>query len=229
MFTGIIQELGHVAAFESQTSGGARLRIGAKLAERLKPGDSVAVNGCCLTVTEIRAESEPPAFVADLAPETLRRTSLSRLTPGAAVNLEPPLRAGDLLSGHMVQGHVEGVGRLLALERQGDGGAWLQLRLPAELLPYVVWKGSLTVEGISLTIASLESDVAGFAIIPFTWEHTNLHMLSAGAAVNLETDPVARHIERLLEARGTVDGGAPAVGARPERDWSVGELREQGF
>ncbi|MGH9466183.1 MAG: riboflavin synthase, partial [Terriglobales bacterium] len=137
---------------------------------------------------------------------------------GARVNLEPPLRMGDALGGHMLQGHVEGTGKLVDFRKlAGDAGWWLRLTLPEALLPFVVPKGSLAVDGISLTVATLERGQAGIAIIPHTWRNTHLRWLEPGAAMNLETDPIARHIERLLSARRE----SPAL--------SVSALRRQGF
>lgn len=210
MFTGIVQTMGKLTA-RTRAGTGARISVGTPAAflRRLKPGDSVAVNGCCLTVTK-KAKGE---FHADLAPETLRRTSLGKLRLQSELNLEAPLRAGDLLSGHVLQGHVEGTAEFLELR----DGNWLRLRVPETLRPYIVWKGSLAVDGISLTVAAVEDDELGFAIIPFTAAHTNLRTLRRDDAVNLETDPLARHLERLLEARA----GATGVTEKA--------LRRQGF
>jgi len=241
MFTGIVEALGRVTE-RTPHGTGAYLRVSAPntLLDTLKPGDSIAVSGCCLTITALEDDPGAPdrgIFSADLAQETVVRTSLRRLQTGDTVNLERPLRAGDLLSGHLVQGHVEGVGTLLGLEPvaakgdgEGDGGWWLSLRIPADLLPYIVWKGSLTIEGISLTVAQLEGDVVGVAIIPFTREHTNLRTLAPGTPVNLETDPLARHVERLLQTR--FSALLPAAVAPEEETASsltIGELRRQGF
>lgn len=239
MFTGIIEALGSVTEL-SPHGEGAHLRVSAPsaLLTTLKPGDSIAVSGCCLTITAIDAQMESPErgiFSADLAQETMLRTAFRRVRAGDTVNLERPLRAGDLLSGHLVQGHVEGVGTLLGLEpvatRSGDeGGWWLSLRIPADLLPYIVWKGSLTIEGISLTVAQLEDDVVGVAIIPFTWEHTNLRTLPLGSAINLESDPLARHVERLLQTRfAAALPEQPAAETESVASLSIGELRRQGF
>lgn len=240
MFTGIVEALGQITEFTPQGSG-AHLRVTApaSLLGTMKLGDSIAVSGCCLTITALDEAPQQPdhrIFSADLAPETVQRTSLRRARPGDTVNLERPLRAGDLLSGHLVQGHVEGVGTLLGLEpvaspsESEDQGWWLSLRIPADLLPYIVWKGSLTIEGISLTVARLDGDVVGVAIIPFTWQHTNLRSLAPGAVINLETDPLARHVERLLQTRFAA--ALPQnQAAEPEAapGLSIGELRRQGF
>ena len=241
MFTGIIEALGRVAELTPQGAG-AHLRVSAPraLLDTLKPGDSIAVSGCCLTITTVEedpAGENEAMFAADLAEETLLRTGFGRIGAGDAVNLERPLRAGDLLSGHLVQGHVEGVGTLLGLDpvahaggEAGAGGWWLRIRVPADLLPYIVWKGSLTIEGISLTVAQLEDDVAGIAIIPFTWHHTNLRTLASGSIINLETDPLARHVERLLQTRfAAALPETAAAQSGPAANLTVGKLLEQGF
>lgn len=239
MFTGIIEALGQITEFTPHGSG-AHLRVSgpASLLDTMKLGDSIAVSGCCLTITALNEhpeQLEQRIFSADLAEETVQRTSLRRAQEGDTVNLERPLRAGDLLSGHLVQGHIEGVGTLLGLEpvagQNGeDGGWWLSLRVPADLLPYIAWKGSLTIEGISLTVAQLESDVVGVAIIPFTWQHTNLRTLAPGTAINLETDPLARHVERLLQTRfAAALSQSPATRPDAAPALSMEELRHQGF
>ncbi|HUX66271.1 MAG TPA: riboflavin synthase [Terriglobales bacterium] len=218
MFTGIIQTVGKVEELR-QRGEGARLRIGGAggALRGLKRGASIAVNGCCLTLVQQRAGS----FSADLSPETLARTNLGGLRRGDRVNLEPPLRVGDALSGHLVQGHVEATGRLLELRSAGKDAGWrLGLEAPAALEAYLVPQGSLTVDGISLTIAALAGARVEIAIIPHTYRHTHLRFLRPGAALNLETDPMARHLERLLAAR--------AQAQRP-RGVTLGELRRQGF
>lgn len=241
MFTGIIEALGQITEFTPHGSG-AQLRVSAPagLLNPMKLGDSIAVSGCCLTITALDEHPQQPdqrVFSADLAQETVQRTSLRRARVGDIVNLERPLRAGDLLSGHLVQGHVEGVGTLLGLEpvagqngqQDEEGGWWLRLRIPADLLPYIVWKGSLTIEGISLTVAQLEGDVVGVAIIPFTWQHTNLRTLAPGSVINLETDPLARHVERLLQTRFATALPKTQAAEAPTPALSIGELRRQGF
>jgi riboflavin synthase len=203
MFTGIVQAVGTVAALEPRGSG-ARLEIvaPARLLRGLKRGDSVAVNGCCLTLLAKRARRGGIAFTADLTPETLAKTNLGGLARGARVNLEPPLRAGDALSGHWLQGHVEGTGAIVSLQPAGAGGGyWLEVEAPSELRRRMAEKGSLALDGISLTIAALKRRNAGFAIIPHTYRATNLSTLGIGDRVNLETDMIARHLELLLEAR----------------------------
>ena len=192
MFTGIVRERGRVVAAESDGAG-VRLRIeAAETAEAAAPGDSVAVAGCCLTVTS----AEGGALEFDAVPETLARTTLGGLEPGAEVNLEPALRAGEPLGGHFVQGHVDGRGRVAALEREGDG-ARLRLELAPELLRYCVEKGSIALDGVSLTVAALRADGVELALVPFTLEHTTLAGLRPGDEVNVEVDLLAKYAERL--------------------------------
>jgi len=196
LFTGIIEELGEVESLAKQTAG-ARLRVRcARVLEDLKPGSSIAVNGVCLTAVEIGRD----AFSADLAPETMRRSNLGDLGPGARVNLERPLAPTDRLSGHIVQGHVDGTGEFLELDQLGDENWWLKIRVPAELDRYLVFKGSIAIDGISLTIASLERDVLGVTIIPHTYQNTTLGTHKTGDRVNLECDVLAKHVEKLLES-----------------------------
>lgn len=196
MFTGIIEELGTVDSLAKQEAG-ARLRIRCtRVLEDLRPGASIAVNGVCLTAVEVK----PPVFAADLAPETLRRSNLGDLRTGSRVNLERPLGLADRLSGHIVQGHVDGTGEFLSLEQLGDENWWLKIRVPAELDRYLVFKGSVAIDGISLTIASLERDVLGVTIIPNTYQNTSLGTHKPGDRVNLECDVLAKHVEKLLES-----------------------------
>lgn len=201
MFTGIVRAVGRVAALE-QSGEAAKLAVEAPVATMrgLRKGDSIAVNGCCLTIVKKRAEGRKVVFAADLTPETLACTNLGQLARGARVNLEPPLRAGDAISGHWLQGHVEGTGVLQWLEAAGkDGGYWMDVDAPEELQPRLAEKGSLAVDGISLTIAAIERQRLRFAIIPHTYKATNLSYLKPGDRMNLETDMIARHLERLLE------------------------------
>ena len=196
MFTGIIEELGTVAELAKQTAG-ARLRVQCtRVLQDMKQGSSIAVNGVCLTAIEIDGRS----FSADLAPETLRRSNLGDLTVGSRVNLERPLLPTDRLSGHIVQGHVDGTGEFLSLDPVGDENWWLKIRVPAELDRYLVFKGSIAIDGISLTIASLERDVLSVTIIPHTYEVTTLGTYKPGGRVNLECDVLAKHVEKLLES-----------------------------
>jgi riboflavin synthase alpha subunit len=192
VFTGIVRELGRVVSAQGN-GGGVRLRVQAgETASTAAPGDSVSVNGCCLTVTAVA----DGALEFDAVPETLARTTLGGLDQGAEVNLEPALRAGEPLGGHFVQGHVDGRGRVAALEREGDG-AQLRLELGAGLLRYCVEKGSMAIDGVSLTIAALRDDGVELALVPFTLEHTTLARLRAGDEVNVEVDLLAKYAERL--------------------------------
>src|SRR5690349_4263329 len=194
MFTGIIEELGSVAAMETRPAG-ARLAIRcAAVLDDLKEGASVAVNGVCLTALDPR----PDGFSADVAPETLRRSNLGALRAGSRVNLERPLLPTARLSGHIVQGHVDGTGEFLSLDSLGDENWWLRVRVPAELDPFLVFKGSIAIDGISLTIAALEGDVLSVTIIPHTWRNTTLSGYRPGSRVNLECDVLAKHVEKLL-------------------------------
>lgn len=196
MFTGIIEHLGILEALE-QTRDGGRLRVRAKDVVRLlHPGSSIAVNGCCLTVTELQGE----AFAFDLSGETLRRTSFGELKPGTKVNLELPLRAGAELGGHFVQGHVDGVGRVTRLAPEGENW-WLSVRVPDELMRYVALKGSIAMDGISLTVAGCNDGVVDIAVIPYTYRHTNVCGLMPGDPVNVECDVLAKYVERLLASR----------------------------
>ena len=192
MFTGIVRERGRVAVAEVNGDG-LHLRIqAAGTAADAKPGDSIAVAGCCLTATAV----EDGSFEFDAVPETIARTNLGRLAAGAEVNVEPALRAGEPLGGHFVQGHVDGLARVRSLEQDGEG-ARLLLELAPELLRYCVEKGSLTVDGVSLTIAALNGDGVEIALVPFTLRETTLSALSPGDEVNVEVDVLAKYAERL--------------------------------
>lgn len=197
MFTGIIEELGTVEALEPRQAG-ARLRVNCReVLSDLAEGASVAVNGVCLTAVGIK----PDSFAADLAPETLSRSNLGSLVTGSRVNLERPVTPATRLSGHIVQGHVDATGDIVALDALGDGNWWLKVRVPAELDRYLVHKGSIALDGISLTIASLQDGVVGVTIIPHTFEHTSLGSAKVGSKVNVEVDVLAKHVEKLLAAR----------------------------
>jgi riboflavin synthase alpha subunit len=192
MFTGIVRERGRIVTAE-RNGGGLRLRIAAaETAREAEPGDSVAVAGCCLTVTA----AADGALEFDAVPETLSRTTLGGLAAGNDVNLEPALRAGEPLGGHFVQGHVDGRGRVAALEPDGDG-ARLRVELAPELLRYCVEKGSIALDGVSLTIAALPDYDVEVALVPFTLEHTTLAALRTGDEVNVEVDLLAKYAERL--------------------------------
>ena len=194
MFTGLVEEVGTIAGIVREAGGNHRITINApNSAKELKEGNSVAVSGVCLTALNIKPES----FCADLAAETWMRTSLSRITQGAQVNLELPLKADGRMGGHMVQGHVDGTARFVALEPIANADDfWLLLDIPEELEKYVVFKGSIAVEGISLTVAKLEGLRLTIAIIPHTIKMTNLGSLKAGDPVNIETDIVAKYLEK---------------------------------
>ncbi|HZE29548.1 MAG TPA: riboflavin synthase [Gaiellaceae bacterium] len=194
MFTGIVRERGRVVSVE-RNGGGVHLRIAARTTADAAPGDSIAVSGCCLTV--VAADGETLEF--DAVPETIGRTTLGRLEQGAEVNLEPALRAGEPLGGHFVQGHVDGRARVAAFDREGDG-ARLRLELQSELLRYCVEKGSIALDGVSLTVAALRDDGIEVALVPFTLEHTTLGRLAPGDELNVEVDLLAKYADRLASA-----------------------------
>jgi riboflavin synthase len=195
VFTGIVEELGAVESFELRPTG-ARLRIRCDLVTAdASEGSSIAVNGVCLTALNISGNS----FEADLAPETLRRTNLGDLQTGAIVNLERPLLATGRLSGHVVQGHVDGTGDFESLELLGDNNYWLCIGISQELDRYIVYKGSIAIDGISLTVASIEDRILSVTIIPHTYEVTALKARKAGDRVNLECDIFAKYLEKMIE------------------------------
>src|SRR5215475_775388 len=196
MFTGIIEEVGCIRSIE-QNGEDRRITIQAKNAPReLKPGHSVSVSGVCLTALDIK----PGSFCADLAPETWARTSFSRIRENALVNLELPMKANGRFGGHVVQGHVDGIGKLLSLDRIADSDNWwLTIELPAEVEKYTVHKGSISIEGISLTVAKLDGKRCSVAIIPHTVEMTNLKSLKSGDPVNLEADLIAKYVEKMTK------------------------------
>jgi riboflavin synthase len=197
MFTGIIQALGTVEAIEPRADG-ARLRIHCPELQpgQWQAGDSVAVAGCCLTALDL----DDRGFSADLSGETLKRTSLGRLEPGGRVNLEPALAVGDRLGGHLVSGHVDGLAELVALTPLGDNHR-LRFRVPPSLARYVAEKGSVTLDGVSLTVNDVDHREFEVNLIPHTWQVTSLGALKVGDPVNLEVDLVARYMERLLMQR----------------------------
>jgi riboflavin synthase len=193
MFTGLVEEVGTIASIVER-GGNHRITIHApNSAKELKEGNSVAVSGVCLTALDIK----PGSFCADLAAETWARTSLSRITQGGQVNLELPLKADGRMGGHMVQGHVDGTGRFLGLEPIPDADDfWMHIDVPEDLEKYLVFKGSIAIEGISLTVAKLEGLRLTIAIIPHTVKMTNLNSLKPGDPVNIETDIVAKYLEK---------------------------------
>jgi len=192
LFTGIVEELGMIAAAGNQMNVKCRMVL-----EDLKQGGSIAVNGVCLTAVNI----EPDGFWCDLSPETLERSNLGALRQGSRVNLERPAAVGDRLSGHIVQGHVDGTAEFLSLDVLPDGNWWLKVRAPAELDRYMIHKGSITLDGVSLTIASLENCVVGVAIIPHTYENTVIGGYSPGAKINVEVDLIGKYVEKFLVSR----------------------------
>ena len=213
MFTGIVEEVGRISRIE-QRGENRRITIAAENAPKeLGTGHSVSVSGVCLTALDIK----PGSFCADLAPETWVRTSFSRIHEGALVNLELPMKADGRFGGHIVQGHVDGVGQLTAFERIADSeNWWLDIELPEEIEKYTVYKGSISIEGISLTVAKLEKNWCRIAIIPHTVEMTNLHSLKAGDPVNLEADLIAKYVEKMMKGDS-------------QRSLTIEELVEQGF
>ena len=196
MFTGIIEEVGKVTSIREER-GTRRLTVAAsQLIKELKKGDSIAVSGVCLTAVGL----SPNAVAFDLAEETWNRTSFSRIDEGALVNLELPMRVDGRFGGHVVQGHVDGTGEFLALDRiPGAEDYWLRIHIPAELARYVIVKGSLSIEGISLTVAKIEGTEVTVAIIPHTAEMTNLRSLNPGDPVNLEVDMIAKYVEKMMK------------------------------
>jgi riboflavin synthase len=214
MFTGIVEEVGKILKIQ-RNGENRRITIEAtNTPKELNTGDSVAVSGVCLTALDIK----PKSFCADLAPETWQRTSLSRIHEGAQVNLELPMKANGRFGGHIVQGHVDGVGRLIELERIADSeNYWLHIEIPPEIEKYTVFKGSISIEGISLTIAKLEENRCTIAVIPHTVGMTNLGSLSSGDPVNLEADLIAKYVEKMMRREST------------ERLLTIEELVQQGF
>lgn len=193
MFTGIVRELGVLTAAE-ETGGGRTLVVSApETAAATSPGDSVSINGCCLTATKI--DSGLIAF--DAVPETLARSTLGHLEPHDTVNVEPAIRAGEALGGHYVQGHVDAVGRIQSVEAEGEG-LRVFVEAPEDVLRYCVEKGSITVDGVSLTIAELAADAFAVALVPHTLAATTLAALEPGRRVNLEVDVLAKYVERLI-------------------------------
>ncbi|HEV3388151.1 MAG TPA: riboflavin synthase [Solirubrobacteraceae bacterium] len=196
MFTGLVQGVGSVAGIE-RSDDGARITIATPLVPELNAGDSIAINGVCLTAVDLAGDS----FVADAMNETLARSSLGDLAPGSSVNLELPLRATDRLGGHVVQGHVDGVGEVL--DQHDDGFARrIRIGAPAEVLRYVVEKGSIAVDGVSLTITEVDERSFTVSLIPETLERTTLGGIGAGRRVNLEVDVLAKYVEKLMVRAG---------------------------
>jgi riboflavin synthase len=214
MFTGIVEEVGKIRKIE-QRGENRRITIeAANTPKELGTGHSVAVSGVCLTALDIK----PKSFCADLAPETWVRTSFSRIHESALVNLELPMKADGRFGGHIVQGHVDGVGKVVEFERIADSeNWWLHIALPSEIEKYTVYKGSICIEGISLTVAKLEQNRCSIAIIPHTVELTNLGSLKPGDPVNLEADVIAKYVEKMMK------------GESAQSSLNVEELVWQGF
>jgi riboflavin synthase len=221
MFTGITEQVGRIESLQLGTNGGV-LRIhmpsatdpASRVAQGLKLGDSISVNGCCLTVTKF----DEHHFSADLSRETLQRTNFGEKNAGGLVNLESPLAAGARLGGHFMQGHVDGIGRVTRLAPEGESW-WLSVRIPETLRRYVAEKGSIAIDGISLTVANWHDGIVDIAIIPFTHQHTNVHAMSPNDAVNIETDILAKYVESLMQKDETP--AAPRL--------TVQQLVEEGF
>ena len=214
MFTGIVEEVGRISRIEQRGEDRRIAVVADRTPKELRTGNSVAVSGVCLTALDIK----PDSFCADLAPETWVRTSFSRIHEGALVNLELPMKADGRFGGHIVQGHVDGVGKLLSFDRIADSeNWWLDIELPEDVEKYTVFKGSISIEGISLTVAQLERNHCTVAIIPHTVEMTNLHSLKKGDPVNLEADLIAKYVEKMMRAEGS------------ENSLSMAELVQQGF
>jgi riboflavin synthase len=228
MFTGLVEYVGTIESVEltdigsrADSSGARTDQIGASirvhagpLFDGLAKSGSIAVNGCCLTAVDISDKS----FAADLSGETLRRTSLGEMKPGTRINLERPLTAMKELGGHFVQGHIDGVGRVARLEPEGANW-WFGVQVPEDLARYIAMKGSIALDGISLTVAGWHDGIVETAIIPFTYEHTNLSSLKVGDPVNIECDILAKYVERLVEGR------KEPVSSR----FTVARLVEEGF
>jgi riboflavin synthase len=196
MFTGIVEATGKLDRLAETDQSGFRLEIEAPFSRELTPGASLAVNGCCLTVTEI----DQSRLQFDVLGETLRRTNLGNVRPGDLVNLERSMPANGRFDGHLVQGHIDTTAAVLAVERKGSDHR-IEIELPSSFQQYVVFKGSVAVDGISLTVAELYPASFALWIIPHTWEVTNLHRLTLGARLNLEFDLIAKYIERMLPKR----------------------------
>lgn len=196
MFTGLIEALGEIVEVKP-TPAGLRLRLTSALAAELKPGDSLAVNGVCLTVVSADADG----INTDISPETVRVTALGGFKRGTLVNLERPLRADARLGGHFVQGHVDATGTLEEVRQEGEA-YWITVRYPPLLAPYIVRKGSIAVDGISLTVAGVDDQLFDVQIIPFTWEHTNLRGLQTGDQLNIECDILGKYVVRVAELAG---------------------------
>jgi len=218
MFTGIIEHIGTVESLSLQSDGGRVTIHAPALGNKLAVSNSIAVNGCCLTIVAV----ENDRFSTDLSEETIHKTSFGAnhgaLKEGARVNLEQPLTAGKEFGGHFVLGHVDGTGRVAHLRPEGENW-WYAVEVPEEFARYIVPKGSITIDGVSLTVARWHDGVVEIAVIPHTYEHTNIRERKPGDAVNLEGDILGKYVERYLEARGSTT----------TTKISIADLTEQGF
>jgi riboflavin synthase len=220
MFTGIVEHSGTIESLSIHGDGGRVTIHAPSVAASLAISNSIAVNGCCLTVISLENER----FSADLSGETVRRTSFGAAAKGvqvgSRVNLEQPVTTGKEFGGHFVLGHVDGVGRVAQLRSEGENW-WYGVEVPEEFARYIVPKGSITIDGISLTVAQWSKNIAEIAVIPYTYQHTNIRDHKTGDAVNLEGDVLGKYIERHLEARGAV--------AKSQSSLTLARLREEGF
>lgn len=215
MFTGIIEEVGSVERLLPRASG-SEIRIRAtKVTEGTREGDSISVSGVCLTAKNVG----PAGFSADVSPETLERTSLGQLRAGSLVNLERSLLPTSRMGGHIVQGHVDGLGRIHEVKELGDGNWWLSVEVSAEVERFCVFKGSISIDGVSLTIAKLAGNLLSVAVIPHTWANTTMRAYRQGGVVNLEIDIIAKYVEKMLAARELT--GKPGL--------TESKLRELGY
>jgi len=215
MFTGIIEHVGTVESLKVHADGGRLTIFAPTVAAQLAIANSIAVNGCCLTVVELDAER----FSADLSGETIRKTSIGEWKPGTRVNLEHPMTAGKEFGGHFVLGHVDTIGRVARVEPEGENW-WYGVEVPESFAKCVVPQGSIAIDGISLTVARWNGRIADIAIIPFTYEHTNVREKNIGDAVNLEGDVLGKYVEHYLEARNS---------AKPAGNLTLEKLVAQGF
>jgi riboflavin synthase len=215
MFTGIIEHLGTVESIKKNADGGRITVHAPTVAPHLAVSNSIAVNGCCLTVVEL----DRNRFSADLSAETLRKTSLGEWKTGTHVNLEQPMTAGKEFGGHFVLGHVDTIGRVARLQPEGENW-WYGVEIPETFAKHIVPQGSITIDGISLTVARWNGRLAEVAVIPFTYEHTNIKFKKLGDAVNLEGDVLGKYVERYMDARQS---------AKPASSITIDQLIEQGF
>lgn len=215
MFTGLVEEVGKVKSI-TKTNNAAKLTINAKkVLEGIKLGDSISTNGVCLTVTEFNLQS----FTVDVMPETMRRSNLHLLSPGDEVNLERALRIGDRLGGHFVSGHIDGMGTITNIESE-DNAVWITIETSKELLKYIVYKGSIAIDGVSLTVAYVDENIFKVSIIPHTKEVTTLHRKKVGDVVNLECDMISKYVEKLLNFKEELPN---------KNSLDINFLKEHGF